>query len=579
MSKNSFRFLKFLKPFAFTYSLGFFLYSTQGFAFPFFNAILMNRVVNAILQKNTNELISSIIMFFIFVSVYLVLLAPSIFAFTMASVKAERILKINLFRAFISSGSELSKDNHSGKDIAVINTDADTALSLYSISLSPFARSLITIVFSGTVIFAIDWRFGLISLAIGFFAMFAQTRYAKPLASISKKELSVNAESMKVVSDIFNGALLLRAHNIENQALLTFNQENEMLKELSFKKAFISIWQNLFSTVQGWLTLITSFALGGWLVINGQLSFAELVMIPPLCMAVSDAMSSIGNAWAGLQPSFAAIERVFSILDRASWHNSISQDMNKPSIGDSEKYIIRIKNLDFYYPSNSIPTLKNINLEIKENEMVAFVGMSGSGKSTLLRIIAGMYQREEMPIYLGKNKFTSGYHSWWRSKFSYVDQNCKLFDMSISDNIAMGLKGDATKAQIEEASICAYSDDFINKLPNGYNTNCGELGNTLSGGQKQRIAIARALIKKAPILVFDEVTSSLDSESEAKVISTILNMREYHTILITSHDINMIKMADKIVLLEEGRITAIGKHDYLMSTSKSYVDLATTIRK
>jgi len=216
---------------------------------------------------------------------------------------------------------------------------------------------------------------------------------------------------------------------------------------------------------------------------------------------------------------------------------------------------LKIENLNFKFLDGENDTLQDINLSIGENQMVALIGESGSGKSTLLRAIMGMYQREDMGISVGGLGFGECSPEEWRKNFSYVGQSAKLFDMTIAENIAMGLGGNATQGEIEAAAKKAMAHDFIMELEDGYNTSCGEKGGSLSGGQKQRIAIARALVKKAPILLFDEATSALDAETEASIMETIDSLRSTHTILYTTHNMENIKGADHVVRMENGHIT------------------------
>jgi len=234
---------------------------------------------------------------------------------------------------------------------------------------------------------------------------------------------------------------------------------------------------------------------------------------------------------------------------------------------------LHIKDLNFKYRDSEQSTLSDINLTINTGEMVAVVGASGSGKSTILRILAGFYERVRLSMALGGTPQSSVSAAVWRENFAYVDQSCKLFDMTIKENIAMGRKGNAQDADIIAAAKQAFAHDFIEQLEQKYDSPCGEKGDTLSGGQKQRIAIARALIKGSPILVFDEATSALDGESERYVMEAIESLRNNHTILITTHNLATVTTADKIIVMDKGKIAETGKHDELMAKKGVYYEL------
>jgi len=286
-------------------------------------------------------------------------------------------------------------------------------------------------------------------------------------------------------------------------------------------------------------------------------------------MAIADGMSGIGAAWAGLQAPAVAAERVFKYIDA----QPTGAARKGQQINEDSGYSITIADLNFKYRDADQSALSNINLTIGEKEMVALVGASGSGKSTLLRAINGIYDRDDLNIKLGDNSFPNSELVSWRKQFAYVDQSCKLFDMTVTENIALGAGGNVSPELIKEAAIRASADGFINELPEGYDTPCGEKGSSLSGGQKQRIAIARALCRKAPVLVFDEATSSLDAESERSIMETIEDLRNDHTILITTHNLHNIVNADKIIVLDNGLIAEQGTHQELVEHNGIYATL------
>jgi len=576
-----FRVFSYVKPYKFSYIIGTLIYCSQQFTFPFLMSLLFGGVTAAITAVNFSAVIDTIWLVLMLLLVFVVLTGVGTYFYIVGIVKACRDLTMDLFHAFIKSSIESNK--HSGEGVAALNTDINTATGIIDSALAPFLMNILAAVFSAITVFIIDWRMGLGALVVGTLILFAQSRFARPLARLGTEQLETNADSVKVLSNIFAGAMTIRAYNRQDRALVQFDRENGKLKKLAFKQAFIGMWQDLFNTIQGWLTLVYIFGFGGWLVATQGTEFAMIMMVFPLASSITTAMSQVGASFAGLQPPIVAAKRVFDIIDSVPESSSFRKSsMRNPhmrlrsGVRNDElehSYPLTLTNLTFTYNNTTSKALDTINLAIAENKMVAFVGPSGSGKSTLLRTVIGMYERPELNMKIGNLPFSTENITNWRSHFAYVDQSCKLFDMTIAENISLGLNGTASTEQIEEAAKRAFAHDFITALPDGYNTACGEKGAGLSGGQKQRLAIARALVRKAPILVFDEATSALDAESERSIMETIEDLRSDHTILITTHNLNNIVSADLIVVMDNGKISESGTHDELMGKNGLYVKL------
>jgi len=566
-----FKMFRFMRPYGFRYGFTQLIYSGQGFAMPFILSIFIGNIMAAIVGGNRDALITAGIQLAIMLAVFVTCLLVAVYANILILGRVALDFKRTLFRSFVKMG--LEDASHSGEGIAAINTDADTALDIFEGPLMMFLMSVITIMGSTVVIFARDWRLGLGSLGVGFVSFYMQNRFTKPLAEVGRERLAANADSLKAASNVFSGAVAIRAYNMQPQTLIAFDRENGRLRTLDIRHGFITLGQNLFRTVEGWLTLLVVFGLGGWLAATGRIEFYTIAAVFVLCSALTSSIGQIGTNYASLQPPIAGAKRVFAIMEKADTYDIAKKDGTERM---ANGYTLAINNLNFCYLDGDSDVLSDINMRIEEGQMVALVGESGSGKSTLLRVLMGMYDRDSMDMSVGDLYWKEASLAGWRKNFAYVDQSCKLFDMTIRENIAMGLGGDATDEDVAEAARRASADSFICELDNGYDIPCGEKGDTLSGGQKQRIAIARALVKKAPVLLFDEATSALDADSEQHIMETMESLRKSHTIVFTTHNMANVQTADIIVVMENGRVAEIGTHEELVTKSGVYWGLVST---
>lgn len=554
------RTMAFLKPYALVYGFGMLFFSGQSFLFPFLTGFFMGGVTEGIMAMDTGMVFAALRQSLILLGVFMFLIGAGVIMSMLTATYATGDMQFKLFRAYIKNEGNA----HSGDGLALITTDVSTASSLYQWALNSFLMNLLATVASGVTIFIIDWRMGIGALLVGGGAFLAQARFVKPVANIGKATLEANAGTVKALTNIFSGGLTIRALSMQPQALVAFDEENGKIKKLQFKRAVIEMWQSLFTTVQGWVTLVLVFAFGGILVANGHMTIAQLLMVLPLAEAAGRGMSNIGSSFARLQQPLVAAKRVFALMD------ANPETPEVPLKNWNQDSTITMKNVDFAYKNAEKNALNQVSLTIKPNQMVAFVGASGSGKTTIMRLIMGMYEREGVDITLGNMQLDAANAHHWRNYFAYVDQNCKLFDMSIGDNIRLG---SPETRPVEAAARQAQAHDFITALPQGYDTPCGEKGSTLSGGQRQRIAIARALYRQAPVLVFDEATSALDPETERNMMATIETLRPNHTILLTTHNLQNAKTADLIVVMEAGRIAQMGTHEALLAQGGAYVQL------
>jgi len=266
-----------------------------------------------------------------------------------------------------------------------------------------------------------------------------------------------------------------------------------------------------------------------------------------------------------IQQSLAAAERVFGVLDLKTEQDAERGRLELPRIGQS----VTFDDVTFHYESQAVPALNDINLTIRAGEMVALVGSSGSGKTTLVNLIPRFYEPTAGRILIDGVDIQSYTLRSLRSQIGMVSQDVVLFDDSIRNNIAFG-REDTTDEDIVQAARLAYAHDFVERLPQGYQTVVGEKGVKLSGGERQRLAIARAILRDPPLLILDEATSALDTESERVVQLALANLMKNRTTVVIAHRLTTIQRADRIMVLARGSIVEVGTHDELLRRGGQY---------
>lgn len=550
------------------YAVSLLLYSAQGFSMSFAISLLLGGMTAGIETHSASAVWRTGGVFALGLAAYFIALGVGVYFYVMCAVKGRRELKTALFSSFVRASVE--EPPGAGRGIAAINTEADMAYNAVTNSMSGLLSDVTSFVFSGITLFLLDWRLGACGLLIGLFAFGAQALFAKPRKVLASQQLNANAATAQALTGILNGGAMLRAYNLHDFLFAGFDAENRKLLKVHIRQALLTSAQSVLSNVQGWLSLAGVLGFGAFLVANGQLNFSVLIMAPTLCMTMASGLSGLGAAWAQMQAPLEAATRVTTLLDKGGRIRALDAGRaNMKWNGDST---LRLENLRFAYEGMEEDALRGISLTVAPGEMVAFVGESGSGKSTLLRLLTGLYERGEQPVTFGNLRLGAVPVAQWRACFAPVDQSCKLFDMTVAENIALSRPG-ATRAEVEQTAKDAGAYSFISELPQGFNSPCGEGGTALSGGQKQRIAIARALLRRAPVLALDEATAALDAQSERALMQTVLNLRGNHTILFVTHSLLEAAAADRIVVLKDGRICQSGSHNALLAAGGEYARL------
>ena len=467
-------------------------------------------------------------------------------------------LKFDLFRKLMRCDASFFDRTESGAVQMRFNGDVDIACTGLLNNLKMFTTRISTSLALIVALLMISWQLAIVAIGVLLIALYPLTTIRKKISDLSGKSVAVGGAVASQYIESFNGNRIISSYNLYDYQTTKFTKIlSETFKIMIKMVQRTGILSPIMHFVVGCGIALIIFT-GNYLISGGTLTSGGFVAFTTSVIMLYQPIKSMGNDFNAVQMSFLAMERVFDILrtkpEIMSKHNA--KVLNE--ISDKIEY----KNVSFEYEEGRI-VLKNIDLEIKLGETVAFVGNSGGGKTTLVNLLPRFYDVTDGKIMIdGKNIRNLNVDSL-RDKISVVFQDNFLFNGTIRENILLGKK-DATKEELQSAIKSACLDEFISGLKKGLNTKIGERGVLLSGGQKQRVAIARAFIKNAPIVILDEATSALDNKSEAIVQKAIDNLMKNKTVLVIAHRLSTVRNADKIVVVNHGEIAEVGTHEQLI---------------
>jgi subfamily B ATP-binding cassette protein MsbA len=413
------------------------------------------------------------------------------------------------------------------------------------------------------VLFYRNWTLALIAfIAIPLTAYPAQI-IGKRIKRLANQGQLKMADLSAHLQETFSGIKVIKAFGLEDRSKAHFQKVSQEFYELvrkSIKYSAVSAPVTEMITSIGIAAVIWS---GGSMVMKGSMSAAEFFSFITAMILVYKPLKSLNGAYNTIQSSLGAAIRVFEIIDKRP---EIVDAPNAVSL-DSCQGIVELRDVSFRY--NDEYVLKNVSLRAERNQIIALVGPSGGGKTTLVSLIPRFYDVSEGAILVDDLDLRNVTKQSLVSQIALVDQETILFNDTIANNIRYG-RSDASDAEVREAAMSAYAHEFITQMPEGYDTSIGDRGVRLSGGQRQRICIARALLKNAPILILDEATSALDTESEKMVQKALDNLMNNRTTFVIAHRLSTVLHADRIVVLEDGRIVESGTHNELLSNKGLY---------
>ena len=451
------------------------------------------------------------------------------------------------------------KSLHSAELMARVVTDVNRLARLSSTVLVMAVRQVGTIVALLVVMFLREWVLTLIAVAV--FPAVAVTIRAlgRKLYRINKRSQEKMAELNVVLQESFTGTKIVKAFGRERLEQQRFDSVNDHLLRLALKDHRTDQLSEPLMEVLGALGIMGALWYGGYRVIAGGLTPGEFFSFTAAVILLYGPVRQLSRMANTVQQSLSSVERVFEILDTEHAITDAAGAHTLPGFRDR----IAFEDVSFRYPDAETDALIDISLAVQKGEMVAFVGMSGAGKTTLMDLLPRFHDVSTGRITIDGHDLRQVTVASLRALMGIVTQETFLFHDSLEYNIAYGKPG-ATREEVERAARLAQAHDFIATLPQGYATRVGERGVKLSGGQRQRIAIARAFLKDPPILILDEATSDLDSESEFLVQEALAELTKGRTVLVIAHRLATVRNADRVVVVHGGRIAEMGRHDELM---------------
>jgi subfamily B ATP-binding cassette protein MsbA len=486
---------------------------------------------------------------------------------TMISVGEEikKKLQFDMVNTLIKTDTQIIDKKHSGKFISNLTYDVTHITNLLSNAILTLFKDTLTLIGLLTVMFLQNWKLALISIVMIPLASISAKTLGKRIGKVTTEAQEKSGYLTTYLVELFKNHKLIKIFQKEN---LEINKADKYLTELKDKsKKFYSIFVRLspiMETLTGVMVAVLIFY-SGKLMAKGEVDINNFFSFLAAMMLAYQPVRSLSTLNMIINGGLSAASRILPIIDQKNIIKNL--EFAKPLKINVAS--INFKNVNFSYEVNEGPTLQSINLKFEGGKMTSLVGHSGSGKSTILNLIPRFYDAKSGDIIIDDQSIYGSTIESLRSEISMVSQETTLFDDTIKNNIKYG-RQEATDEEVFKVAKLSYCDEFINNLPNKFDTLIGENGVRLSGGEKQRLSIARAMMKKSSIILLDEATSSLDSETESKIQDALQILTKNKTTIVIAHRLSTILNSNNIYVIDKGKIIANGSHKNLMVESELY---------
>ena len=483
------------------------------------------------------------------------------------SEEVRKDVQIDMFDSLIKADTKVIDGKHSGKFISNLTNDVDMITNLISTVILNLFKDSLTLIGLLSVMFYQNWKLSLIAIIMIPLASFAAKSLGKRMGKVVGQQMIKAGVLNTYLMDLFKNHKLTKVFQKEEYEKRRAAEFISSLKETAKKIAIIFMRASpIMEFLTGIMIAILIF-FSAKLVAKGELEVSNFFSFLAAMMLAYQPVRSLASLNIAIQQGLAGAKSVLPIIDIVP---EVKDVPNSKELS-VEKCQITFANVQFNYDKNEQQILNSVNLDIPGEKMTALVGLSGAGKSTILNLIPRFYNINDGDIKIDNQSIYDCSLRSLRKNISLVSQDTTLFDDTIKNNILYA-NLDASENEVKEAAKFSFADEFIEKLPNKYETIIGENGIRLSGGEKQRLSIARAILKKSPIILLDEATSSLDAETENKIQKAITFLTKGRTTVVIAHRLSTILNASKIYVIQKGTVIGQGKHDDLLKSSEVYLN-------
>lgn len=487
--------------------------------------------------------------------------------FTRSGERVVARLRKNLYASILRQEVAFFDERKTGELTSRLASDTSVLQNAVSVNVSMALRNIATALGALVLIWVISWRLTLVMLAVVPPIAFGAVIYGRRLRALAREVQDALGNASDVAVESISGLRTVRAFGAEAKEAARYGRAVDKSFDLAQQRIRMSAIFTGFASFLAFASASLVLWYGGHLVLEHVLTVGQLTSFLVYTILVGVSLGALTDLWADFTKASGAAERLFELIDR---QEAMPDTGEKPAKVQGS---IEFKDVSFAYPMRpNAPVLTGLNLSIKQGEIVAVVGPSGAGKSTLASLVSRLYDPTSGALLLDGKDLKTLNPAWLRDQVGIVSQEPILFSTSIEENVRYG-RSNATREEVLKACEVANARSFIERFPEGLATPVGERGVQLSGGQKQRIAIARAVLKDPAILILDEATSALDAESEHLVKEALDRLMTGRTTMVIAHRLSTVRDADRVLVMNGGRIEQSGTHDSLMAQDGIYKKL------